>query len=379
MAYGKTIPHSDPLILQHEAPHARQDPLVKNCIVVFLPNWIGDVVMATPTLRSLRQYAGPNTEIIGVMRPYIGEVLTGSSWLDESIWYHPHASDPPRRATGIIRQLRARSVAEAVLLTNSFRAAWIAWRGGATQRIGYARNGRGPLLTSRLQPPRSGRRLQPVSAVDYYLELVRTMGASVASSQMELYTTAQGELAANRVWENFGWSASDSVVALNTGGAYGAAKHWPNQHSSQLAIRLAEAGRRVLILCGPKEVEAARDIESRARHPMVRSMADQDLSLEASKACLRRSDLLVSTDSGPRHIAAAFDVPTVTLFGPIDPRWSHNYATRAIDLFDHLDCAPCGKRICPLGHHRCMNDLTPDRVFTAVTALLGQSEADQAA
>jgi heptosyltransferase-2 len=107
-------------------------------------------------------------------------------------------------------------------------------------------------------------------------------------------------------------------------------------------------------------------------------MADEDLSLETSKACIRRSRLLVSTDSGPRHIAAAFDVPTVTLYGPIDYRWSQNYAAQAIRLFDPLDCAPCGKRTCPLGHHRCMEDLTPQRVMAAVNMLLSQSEAKRA-
>ena len=110
----------------------------------------------------------------------------------------------------------------------------------------------------------------------------------------------------------------------------------------------------------------------------MRSMADQDLSIEASKACLRRSKLLVTTDSGPRHIASAFDTPTVSLFGPIDPAWSYNYATSAIEMFDQLDCSPCGKRVCPLKHHNCMNGLTPDRVHAAVNALLGQSEAEAA-
>jgi len=165
---------------------------------------------------------------------------------------------------------------------------------------------------------------------------------------------------------------------MNTGGAYGAAKHWPNQHSAQLALKLAADGHRVLILCGPKETAVAKEIQSLARHPSVCSMADQDLSLAASKACIRRSKLLVSTDSGPRHIAAAFDVPTVTLFGPIDPAWSYNYASASIDMYDQLDCSPCGKRVCPLGHHQCMNGLTPERVHGAVNALFGESEAEAA-
>jgi heptosyltransferase-2 len=235
------------------------------------------------------------------------------------------------------------------------------------------------LLTKAAKAPKHLGKYEPVSAVDYYLQLLDTIGVGVQSRQPELYTTANGELTADDIWKAFGWESYNTVVALNTGGAYGAAKHWPNQHSAQLALRLANDGHRVLIMCGPKETDAAREIEDLARHPLVKSMADQDLSLEASKACLRRTNLLVSTDSGPRHIASAFDVPTVTLFGPIDPAWSYNYATTSIEMHDRLDCSPCGKRVCPLGHHRCMNDLTPERVHAAVNSLLGQSEADQAA
>ena len=335
--------------------------------------------MATPMLRNLRHHVGPNTQIIGVSKPYIREVLTGNSWIDDMVWYNPRAKDASMRVGGVIRQLRDIGIDEAILLTNSIRSAWVAWRSGAKERVGYFRNGRSFLLTSGIHPRRHLGRFEPVSAVDYYLELATISGVEVQSRQPELYTTANGELAADKVWSNFGWEPYNSVIALNTGGAYGAAKHWPNQHSAQLALRLANDGHRVLIMCGPNEVDAAREIEDLARHPQVKSMADQDLSLEASKACLRRSQLLVSTDSGPRHIAAAFDTPTVTLFGPIDPAWSYNYATAAIDMFDKLECAPCGKRVCPLKHHRCMTDLTPERVHSAVNSLLGRSEADRAA
>lgn len=317
--------------------------------------------------------------MVGVARPYVQQVLTGNSWLDKMVWYHPKSKDPELRSGSVIRQLREHGVQEVVMLTNSLRAAWIAWRSGARERIGYARNGRRMLLTLAPKPPRHLGKYEPISAVDYYLQLINAMGVRIRSKQPELYTTAAGELAADQVWETFAWQRYNNVIGMNTGGAYGAAKHWPNQHSAQLALMLAKQGNRVLIMCGPNEVQVAREIEDRARHPFVRSMADQDLSLEASKACLRRCKLLVSTDSGPRHIAAAFDVPTVTLFGPIDPAWSYNYAIHAIDMYDRLDCSPCAKRVCPLGHHRCMNDLTPGRVFGAVNQLLGQSEADQAA
>ena len=352
---------------------------MKESIAIFLPNWIGDVVMATPALRNLRQHVGPNVDLIGVCRPYIREVLTGSSWLDDMLWYHPQAVEAKYRPAALVRELRERAVNQVLMLTNSLRSAYIAWRCGARKRVGYARNGRGILLTQKLKPRKVNGRFEPVSAVDYYLQLIENMGVRIHSRQPELYTTAQGELAASQVWEQFQWEPYHSVITMNTGGAYGAAKHWPNNHSAELAKLLARAGHRVLIMCGPKEVDVARDIQHRAQHPFVQSMADQDLSLEASKACLRRATVMVSTDSGPRHIAAAFDVPTVTLFGPIDPRWSYNYASQAIDMFDNLDCSPCAKRVCPLGHHRCMKELTPQRVFAAVNSLLGSAEAENAA
>lgn len=352
---------------------------MQSTIAVFLPNWIGDVVMATPVLRNLRQHVGPNVRIIGIAKPYIRQVLTGSSWLDDMIWYDPRSQDKNLHGRSVTRQLLEQEVDEVLMLTNSFRTAWIAWRSGARNRVGYARNGRGPLLTLGPKPKKHLGKYEPLSAVDYYLNLLSAMGVNIQSRQPELYTTAAGELAADEVWNGFGWESHHSVIAMNTGGAYGAAKHWPNQHSAQLALRLAREGHRILVMCGPKEVNAARQIVDLARHPHVQSMADQDLSIEASKACLRRSNAMVSTDSGPRHIACAFDVPTVTLFGPIDPAWSYNYASNSIEMFDQLDCSPCSKRECPLGHHRCMNDLTPDRVLQAVNALLGQSEADRAA
>ena len=227
---------------------------VSHTVAVFLPNWIGDVVMATPTLRNLRQHYGPNTKMLGIARPYVQQVLTGSSWLDKMVWYHPKSKDRKLNSTSVVQQLRDNQVDEVVMLTNSFRSAWIAWRANARERIGYARYFRKSLLTLPLDPPKHQGKFEPISAVDYYLQLLNSMGVKIHSRQPELYTTAQGENAADRVWENFGWETYNSVIGLNTGGAYGAAKHWPNQHSSQLALRLVERGHRVLIMCGPKAV-----------------------------------------------------------------------------------------------------------------------------
>ena len=99
-------------------------------------------------------------------------------------------------------------------------------------------------------------------------------------------------------------------------------------------------------------------------------MAAQAVSLGLTKGCLARCRLMVSTDSGPRHIAAALGKPVVTLLGPTLPAWIENPSVRGPMLRAELDCLGCGKRTCPLGHHRCMRDLTPERVLAEVAACL---------
>jgi heptosyltransferase-2 len=276
--------------------------------------------------------------------------------------------------------LRERQLDAVLLLTNSLRTAYWVWRAGVGRRVGYARYGRGPLLTDRCHPPRNGWRLAPISAVDYYLALGPFLGLSAESRQVELATTAAEEQAATLVWRHEGWADGQRVVVLNTGGAYGSAKQWPAAYFAELARRLAdELGRTVLVNCGPAERETAEAIARDARHPRVVSLARETLSLGLTKAVIRRAELLISTDSGPRHIGAAFGIPTISIFGPTDPRWSQNYHARAIDLQRHVPCGPCGARTCPLGHHRCMRDLTVEHVFRAAAWSLAQSQQPQAA
>jgi heptosyltransferase II len=88
---------------------------------------------------------------------------------------------------------------------------------------------------------------------------------------------------------------------------------------------------------------------------------------------VRRADLLVTTDSGPRHFAAAFGTPVVTLFGPTHIAWTETYYSKAIHLQKQVPCGPCQRRVCPLDH-RCMKELTPAEVFAAATALLKRRE-----
>ena len=345
-------------------------------VVVFCPNLIGDTVMATPALRALRS-AYPGARVLGVVKPHVAPTLDGTPWLDALIRHDPKAHDRRHRTPAVWRTLRAERADLAVLLPNSFRSALLAWSAGIRRRVGYDRGGRGLLLTDRLTVPRdaSGRRL-PVPAVEYYLALVRHLGCRVDSPRTELATTVEDETAADLTWAELGLSPARPVVCLNTGGAFGPAKSWPNAYFATLARRLVlENGVRVLVVCGPSERASARDIVRRADHPDVVSLADLELGIGLTKACVRRSALMITTDSGPRHFAAAFGVPVISLFGPTHIAWTRTYHPHAVHLFRPVPCGPCQQPVCPLGHHRCMTELTPDDVFRTAQGMLPRRQA----
>jgi heptosyltransferase-2 len=190
---------------------------------------------------------------------------------------------------------------------------------------------------------------------------------------MELFTTPRDEEAAANVWHQAGFASYREVVCLNPGAAFGSAKHWPAEHFAVLARALVDRrASGVLVLCGPGERDLARQVEALARRPGIKTLAEGPLWLGLTKACVRRANLLVTTDSGPRHFATAFGRPVVTLFGPTHIAWTETYDPRAIHLQEKVDCGPCQRRVCPLDH-RCMTGLTPARVFAAVNEALARS------
>ncbi|MDZ4781667.1 MAG: lipopolysaccharide heptosyltransferase II [Planctomycetia bacterium] len=348
-------------------------------IAVFLPNWVGDVVMATPALRALRNHFA-DAHLIGVLRPYVADVLAGTQFLDEQLFYDPRARERALGSWSLIRRLRSRRPDMAVLLTNSLRTGMLAWASGAKRRIGYARYGRGPLLTDKLYHRREDGKYIPSPVLDDYLRLTAAAGCPSESPRMDLATTLDDERAAAAVWRRLALPDGNRVVVFNSGGAFGAAKLWPTEYFAELAARVAnDLGYHVLVVCGPSERKVAASIVAQSGHPRVKSLAEEPLSIGLTKACIRRSRLMISTDSGPRHFAAAFDVPVISLFGPTHIAWSENHYPRSVHLQQDVPCGPCQERVCPLRKHYCMRELTVDRVYAAVAAQLTEARPAKAA
>ncbi len=347
-------------------------------ILLFLPNWIGDTVMATPALRAIRRRFA-RAELVGVLRPYVAEVLDGLPLLDRCVVLPAAGGRLSRlvRESRLLARLRPQRFDLAVLFPNSFRTAWLAWLSGARRRVGFDRDGRGWLLTDRLTP---GPRRQPRPVLDDYLRLAEHLGCTDRSRTMELATRPSDERLLARVLADAGLvPLPRRLVCLNPGGAYGAAKHWPAEYFAELARRIVdELDSAVLVLCGPSERETAREIAAQAARPTVVSLADAPVSIGLTKAAVRLCQLLVTTDSGPRHFAPPFNVPVITLFGPTHVEWSETFYGRAVHLQVPVDCGPCQQRVCPEGHHRCMRELTPERVFAHVARLLRPGTAEAA-
>jgi heptosyltransferase-2 len=232
-------------------------------LAVFLPNWVGDVVMATPALRALREHF-PQATIAGVMRPYVAEVLAGTHFLNETLL--DTGAGWTRGVAALAKSLRAQPVDLALLFTNSFRTACIAWLGRCRRRIGYARDGRSLFLTESLLPLKDEKgRYQPSPVVAAYNLLAMRAGTPAPGYHMTLATTLQDETEAELVWRKFDLSIHRPIMLLNPGGAFGSAKHWPAPHFSRLARLLVDRlDAQVLVLCGPSERDLAQIIVQQA-------------------------------------------------------------------------------------------------------------------
>ena len=280
-----------------------------------------------------------------------------------------------------IGRLRAARLDQILLFTNSFRTAWMAWRSGTRQRVGYRGELRSLLLTKRFSLPTNSHTGLPLATLDGYLQLAMSLGCPPEPPRLELATTSADEATADGVWRRLGLPAGRDVVMFNTGGAFGSAKNWPAEHFAALAQRIAtDWNLSVLVNCGPKERDTAREIVARAGDRRVVSLAEErELPIGLTKACIRRARMLVTTDSGPRYLGIAFDRPVVTLFGPTDPRLVETHYEQETCLSLGLECQPCLERVCPLGHHRCMRDLSVDAVYEAVAKHLDAKSAEHAA
>lgn len=352
-------------------------------ILVVQPSWVGDAVMATPTLRALRELY-PAAHISYLMRRYVKPVYAGMPWADQLITYRT-GKTKAKAGKGHFFELAARLRAAhfdlAVLLPNSFKAALVCKMAGIRRVVGYERDGRGFLLTDKLLPVKDKGKFVPSPIVKYYLGLAHYLGSDYRDLKLQLFVTESERREARDVLARSGLdpeidrpgaAGGPPMIVLNPGAAFGAAKCWKAEYFASLADRFVDSfGATVLLSAAPKERAIVETIKRQMRHAPV-DLSNRGMTLGSLKDIVRRCDLMVTNDTGPRHIAAAFEVPVVTIFGPTHPEWTEIYYARERQVAVKVFCGPCQKKTCPLDH-RCMTRVTPGMVYERSAELLSPS------
>ncbi len=348
-------------------------------ILVVLPTWVGDAVMATPTLAALRgRFDQAHITLYGGTMAL--EVLAGLPLADET-------RGDTSKGRGTLAALRAGKALRAdrfdlaVMLSNAFRVALLCRVGKIRRRVGYARDGRGWLLTDKLEVPRrDDGRPRPTPAIRYYLALAERLGCRSEDRTMHLAVETSFAREAEAMFVDAGIAADRPVVLINPGASFGAAKLWPPERFAAVADALVERHRAQIILnAAPAEKPIAAAVGEAMRARPAISFAERDNTLGLLKAITARCDLMITGDTGPRHVAAALGTGVVTLFGSTDPDWTTiDYDRERIVRID-VPCGPCQEKVCPLPpgpeHHQCMRRITPETVLAAAEELLATTEA----
>jgi heptosyltransferase-2 len=334
-------------------------------ILVACPNWVGDAVMATPALAALKEIH-PDSQVTLLARPYVAPVFQPAPYADKIIpWNAPGAAGLLATA----RQMRKVDYEVGLLLTNSFRSALLFFLGGVRQRLGYARQGRGLLLTRRFQPLKEHGHYLPMPMLTYYFDLVGPLGAHTRKLEMKLYTSPADEAAADQLYKSLGLEPERTLL-MAPGAAFGQAKCWPAERFAQVARAARDRlGLRTLILGSPQELAMARTVAEASDGAAVIPPEPRP-ELATVKAVVRRARAMVTNDSGLRHFGAAYNIPVVAIFGPTHINWTETWFPKEAKLQASIPCGPCQKKVCPEGHLQCMAMITPDQVFDALAKLL---------
>jgi lipopolysaccharide heptosyltransferase II len=326
-------------------------------IVVRLPNWLGDTVMAVPALRSLRE-AFPEARVL-LAGPWV-ELLAGQGLGDVLVGY-PRSWSGRLRVADAVRDFAGDTV---MLFPNSFEAAAAAvyWRG--RRRVGFAMDGRSWLLTDALALP-----APRLHQVDEYLLLVAHLGATGAVREPRLEAPgpeADTRQRARRLLREGGVPEGKPIVGVHLGAAYGPSKVWARERVVEFCRRGQARGVVPVLLGAPSDAPAAADVQRETRAVSLVGRDGPDLL----PAVLTEIAVLVSGDTGVAHLAAALGTPVVALFGPTDPALTAPIG--GVVVVRHaVPCAPCFYRTCPIDHP-CMRGILAETVGGEIDALLAK-------
>jgi heptosyltransferase-2 len=334
-------------------------------ILIVAPSWVGDAILSEPVIALLREpYEDPVVDVLAT--PWCAPVyarMRGIRRIIESPLAHGRVDVVVRRALG--RELAGNGYTRAIVLPNSWKSAFVPFLARIPRRTGY----RGEFRYGLLNDLRRLDRKALPRLVDRFAALAAPPGTLVPMPPAPvLVPDAANRSAAARALH---LRTDKPVAVLCPGAEYGPAKRWPPTHFADLAAKLTAQGVQVWIVGSPNDKLAASSVLQAAGESgrAIRDLAGRT-DLGTAIDLLSLAGVVVSNDSGLMHAAAAVGVPVVALFGSSSPVYTPPLSPLAHVARIDIECSPCFKRECPLGHFKCMRELNPQTVYNLARAAL---------
>jgi heptosyltransferase II len=334
-------------------------------IIIRMPNWLGDAVMATPIIADVRA-KWPHATLTAMCQGWgVGALLHGNPHLNEIFSFsRPDKFLRRQQQRALIARLRQGKYDLGILLPHSFSSAWRFWRGAVKTRIGFASDLRRPLLTQGVLLPKEGVKEH---LVDTYKRLLEPMGIPLSKTAPSLYVTDEERGAAKELLTQHKIPEGATIVGINPGAAYGSAKCWLPERFRSVIEKLVQRPN-TYALCFADQPGAA------LVHSICEGMPPSVINLAAATnlreliALIEQCTLFLTNDSGPMHIAAALKTPLVALFGSTNEIATGPYG-HGLVIHKHVECSPCYRRTCPIDF-RCMKRIEVDEVYAALITQL---------
>lgn len=327
-------------------------------VLIIKLRYIGDVLLSTPVIESLRKIL-PSSSIVMLVNEGTEAVLFNNPYLDDVLMVSREKHW--KRQLDLIRILRSKKFDLAIDLTDGDRAAILGFLSRAAYRVGFNHENRwrGMLYHRVVRADR-----EKLHAVDYHLEAIRAIGCQAEHQGPRLYPSDQDRSVITQLLQKNGLFANEPLALFHPGARWWF-KSWPLEKFVDLARRLHEVfGYCVVIVGGSQDIEAADSIVSDCGS-WAKSLAGQITVLQLA-ALAQRAVLFVGNDAGPMHIAAAVGTPVVALFGPTDPRVWGPWGSEHQIIWKQMDCTPCWRSDCRRGELNCMRQITVDEAWDAV-------------
>lgn len=330
--------------------------------LVIAPSWVGDLVIAGGLFRSIKEKEGEAAHITVLASPWNQDLLHRMSDVDAVIPADlPHGVLNLKKRYVLAKSLRGQFDV-AIILPNSWKSALIPFWAGIPIRRGWLGEARYFLLNQIFKNPKRFERL-----ADRFAWLSEFPERSVAASSSASRLSPDAAVRA-ALLTRFNLSQKQPILALCPGAAFGSAKRWPTHHFRTLSDQLISQGWQIWIFGTQNEKVLALEIAGHwgVDHPQVHIFSGL-LSLAETNDLLSVAQCVISNDSGLMHVAAALGRPTLGLYGSTSPTYTPPLGEFTKILINPVDCQPCFKRECPLGHLACLEGLLPMRVLGEIT------------